>query len=164
MKIAIIGYSGSGKSTLARKLSQHYDCDVLHLDSIRFAPGWVERSSKEMTDYVRPFMDEKESWIIDGNYQGVLHQRRLDEADKIIILDFNRFSCLWRAFKRYHTYKGKTRPDMGQGCSERLDWDFVRWILWEGRNKQSKRFRRIEKEYSDKVIVLKNQRQLDKFI
>ena len=36
MKIAVIGYSGSGKSTLARRLGQHRNAKVLHLDTLPY--------------------------------------------------------------------------------------------------------------------------------
>lgn len=164
MKIAIIGYSGAGKSTLAHKLGSDYSCEVLHLDSIHFAPDWTERTDEKMTADVRRFM-AKENWIIDGNYSSILYQQRMDEADQIIILDFNRFRCLRRAYKRYQTYQGKVRPDMANGCFEKFDWEFVRWILWEGRSeKVQKRYKNIAACYPHKTTVLKNQAQLDRFL
>ena len=43
MKIAILGTSGSGKSTLAKRLGERYGLPVLHMDTVHFLPGWVER-------------------------------------------------------------------------------------------------------------------------
>lgn len=164
MKIAIIGYSGTGKSTLAQKLGLYYHCEVLHLDSVHFASDWAERTEEEMTADVRRFM-EKENWIIDGNYSSILYQQRMEEADRIVILDFNRFCCLWRAYKRYRMYRGKVRPDMAEGCCEKFDWEFIRWILWEGRSeKAQKRYQYVASSYPRKTIVLKNQAQLDQFL
>ena len=164
MKIAIIGYSGAGKSTLAKKLSHYYDCEVLHLDRIHFAPNWVERSDEEMVSDVRSFM-EKENWIIEGNYSRVLYEKRMEEADQIIFLNFNRFSCLWRAYKRYRTYKGATRPDMANGCNEKFDWEFVCWILRGGRSRKAKsRYKKVAEIYWKKIVILKNQRKLDLFV
>lgn len=164
MKIAIIGYSGAGKSTLADRLGKDSGCAVLHLDQIHFAGSWVERTDAEMVADTAQFM-EKESWIIDGNYSRVLYQQRMEEADQIIILDFNRYSCLWRAFCRYRTYRGTTRPDMAAGCIEKFDWEFIRWILWEGRSRNAqKRYHRVRAAYPQKTIVLKNQKALDYFL
>lgn len=164
MKIAIIGYSGAGKSTLARKLGRYYHCDVLHLDRIHFASGWYERRDEEMAADVRLFL-EKENWIIDGNYSSILYQRRMEEADRIVILAFNRFHCLWRAYQRYRTYQGNVRPDMAEGCQEKFDREFVRWILWDGRSRKArKRYQSIASKYPHKTIVLKNQSQLDRFL
>ena len=47
MKIAILGYSGSGKSKTAKKLSTHYNIQVLHLDTVQFLSGWVERDTQD---------------------------------------------------------------------------------------------------------------------
>lgn len=53
---------------------------------------------------------------------------------------------------------------MAEGCSEKLDREFVRWILWEGRSKTIReRYRKVREQYPEKVIVLKNQRQLDRY-
>ena len=164
MKIAVIGYSGAGKSTLARKLGISYNCEVLHLDSVHFASDWTERTDEEMTADVGLFM-EKENWIIDGNYSSILYKQRMEEADRIVILNFNRFSCLRRAYKRYLMFKGNVRPDVADGCYEKFDREFVRWILWEGRTEKArKRYRNTAASYPQKTIVLKNQAQLDRFL
>jgi adenylate kinase family enzyme len=99
--------------------------------------------------------------VIDGNYSKLYLERRLEEADRIILILFNRFSFLYRVTKRYLKYRNKTRPDMGQGCNEKLDLEFIMWVLWKGRTKETReRYTRIAKQYRDKVIVLKNQREL----
>ena len=86
----------------------------------------------------------------------------LEEADVIVVMLFNRLNCLWRVTKRYVTYKNKTRPDMGPGCKEKLDWEFIKWILRDGRSQSAKdRYSWVISRYGDKVIVVKNQRQLD---
>lgn len=158
MKIAIIGYSGCGKSTLAGQLSQKYNIPVLHLDSVHWLPNWVENNSDDENTLVGNFLDENNSWVIDGNYSNIQYQRRLELADKIICLELNRFICFWRVFKRYLKYRGKTRFDMGEGCNEKLDWQFIRWVLHDGRNR-SEKYRKIEELYPEKVIRVKNLRQ-----
>ena len=55
MKIAILGTSGSGKSTLAQTLGATYHAPVLHLDTVHFLPGWVERPLDEENAIVRRF-------------------------------------------------------------------------------------------------------------
>ena len=165
MKIAVIGYSGAGKSTLARALGERYHADVLHLDSVHFLPGWEERKREDEQRIVSDFLDTHDAWVIDGNYTKLSYERRLEEADRIIMMLFNRFDCLLRVAKRYRKYRNKTRPDMGKGCNEKLDGDFVTWILWRSRRKATRdRYKRWQKQYADKVIVLKNQKQLDAFM
>ena len=165
MKIAVIGYSGSGKSTLAKFLGEKYDIPVLHFDRIHWLPGWNERTREEKRSITRAFMDENPQWVIDGNYFAIESARRMEEADKIIFLSFNRISCLFRAFKRYIKYRGKTREDMGDGCDEKFDAQFAWWILHEGRSGKTKeKYRNILKRYPDKVVVIKNQKGLDEFM
>ena len=165
MKIAIIGYSGCGKSTLARSLAERFGADVLHLDSVHFLPGWRERELSDEQRIVERFLDSHDAWIIDGNYSGLFYDRRMAEADLIVMLLFNRFSCLRRVYKHYRTYKGRTRSDMGEGCSEKLDREFVSWVLWKGRNQSKReRYKNIQRMYPDKVTVLKSQKQLDAFM
>lgn len=162
MKIAIIGYSGSGKSTLARKLGVVYQSEVLHFDAVQFLPGWKTRTEEEKKKITKEFLDTHDSWVIDGNYSKLFFERRMTEADIIIIILFNRFSCLYRVIRRYIKYKNTTRPDMGEGCNEKLDWEFIKWILYEQRTKQVKdRYAQVRSQYKEKVIIVKNQRQLD---
>ena len=136
LKIAIIGYSGSGKSTLANFLGQHYNCEVLHLDKIHFTSNWQERTVDEMTDDISTFMLQRD-WIIEGNYSACLYEERMREADCIVYFNFNRVNCLYRAFRRYLTYRGKTRPSMAEGCNEKFDFAFVKWILLDGRSQKN---------------------------
>lgn len=163
IKIAIIGYSGSGKSTLARKLGNKYDVPVLHLDTVHWLAGWKERDKQESRDILATFLDNNASWVIDGNYGKLFYDRRMEEADKIIFMNFNRFTCFYRAWARYFKYRGKTRESITEGCEEKIDLDFVWWILHEGRNKcHKKRYRSVLEKYNDKIIVIKNQKQLSK--
>ncbi len=165
MKIAIVGYSGSGKSTLARELAKIYQTDILHFDTVHFLPNWKIRDKEEKKRITKDFLDTHNSWIIDGNYSKLFYERRMAEADVIILLLFNRFLCLHRAYCRYLRYKNTTRPDMAKGCKEKFDLEFVKWILWEGRTKQAKdRYKGLISQYGEKVIVIKNQKQLDKYI
>ena len=163
MKIAVIGYSGAGKSTLARKLGKLFRCPVLHLDRIQFEPGWKERDRAAAKRMAEEFLDEnaKGGWIIDGNYTGFSQERRLKEADLIIFMNYPRWICLWQALMRSRIYKGRTRADMADGCIEKMDWEFVWWILHKGRNRKKRcQYREIVERYQEKTVVVKNRRQL----
>lgn len=162
MKIAVLGFSGSGKSTLARTLAEGLGCPVLHLDRIQFASGWKLRDRGEAAALAEEFLDAHDSWVIDGNYKTFSQERRLREADSILFLNFSRWSCLLRVIRRSLRYRGGTRPDMADGCTEKLDWEFVRWVLWEGRSPAM--LRRILENWPDKTVILKNQRQLDRYV
>lgn len=160
-----MGYSGTGKSTAAKELSIHYNIEVLHLDTVQFLPGWVIRDAEEKKSLVKKFMDSHDQWIIEGNYLSLYPERRLEEADVIIIFLLNRWVALSRIIKRYFKYKGRTRPDMADGCTEKLDFEFIKWVLFDGRKKAKRdNFKRIIEQNKSKTIVIKNKAQLDEFM
>ncbi len=166
MKIVIIGYSGAGKSTLATTLSSYYSIPKLHMDTLQFQPGWQDSDRDWMLNEMKSFITKHEtSWVIDGNYSWCYYEERMREADQIIFLNFSPWTCLFRAFKRYLTYRGKVRESMAAGCPERFDWEFIRWILWDGRTKTAKeRYQRVLETYPEKAIVLQSQKEIDQFL
>ncbi len=164
MKIAILGHSGSGKSTLARQLGEKYGLPVLHFDSIHFLPGWVETDRPYKRKKVTEFLDANpEGWVIDGNYLKICAQRRFEEADRILYLDFPRRVCLPRVLKRWLKYRGKTRPDMGEGCEEKVDREFLLWVLRDGRSPEKlAEFRAVKAQYPQKFHHFTSPKQLEK--
>ena len=164
MKIAIIGYSGSGKSTLAKRLAAQVGCLPFYLDTVQFAENWELRDRDEALLLVRAEMD-KPDWVIDGNYSGFLQERRFAEADEIVWLCYPRLICLARAIRRHIAYRGKSRESMATGCIEKLDWEFVRWILHDGRTRaRVRRYRDVVRRYSDKTVVIPNNRALRAYL
>ena len=165
MRISIIGYSSSGKSTLAQNLGNILNIPVLHLDKVNFLPEWKERNKEESKKIVEDFIKNNNEFIIDGNYIKFVYDLRMKLSDKIIFLDFDRITCLFQAFQRYNKYKGKVRDSMTEGCYEKLDWDFIKWILFDGRNEERiNRYNKIIEEYKDKIIILKNRKEVDDFV
>ena len=164
MKIAIIGYSGSGKSTLAAKLGKKYSLPVLHLDTVQFLPNWVIRDDYSKIAITKEFLDNNSDYVIDGNYRKLFFERRMAEADKIIFMNFNRFSCAYRVLKRYFKYRGQERESMAAGCKEKIDAEFLWWVFAKGRTKERRALlKNAAKKYADKTVVIKNQRELDKY-
>lgn len=125
-RIAIVGSSGAGKSTFARQLGAILDIPVTHLDAFYWQPGWIATPRSQWNEIMERLI-EPERWIIDGNYSSTMEQR-MSAADTIIMLDFPRLLCLYRAFKRRFQFAGKSRPDMAEGCPERIDWNHFKWI------------------------------------
>ncbi|KXT93090.1 DNA topology modulation protein [Streptococcus mitis] len=165
MKIAIIGYSGSGKSTLAEKLSNYYSIPKLHMDTLQFQPDWQDSDREWMLTEMKKFLTKHEAWVIDGNYSWCYYEERMQEADQIIFLNFSRWNCLLRAFKRYLTYRGKVRESMAAGCQEQFNWEFIRWILRDGRTKNAKdRYQYLNNTYPEKMRILHSQAEIDCFL
>lgn len=164
MKIAVLGYSGSGKSTLARALGEKYGIPVLHFDTVQFTPNWQVRDRDEARRMVREFM-ENPQWVMDGTYANFEYERRLSEADIIILLLFPRLVCFLRAWKRYFRFRGKSRPDMADGCCEKMDFEFIWWLLWKGRTRRRReKFQKVAAQYPEKTVVLKSQRDIDRYL
>ena len=164
MKIAIVGYSGAGKSTTARKIGEKYDIPVLYLDTVYHMPGWQVRPEEDAKAIVAQFMAENDSWVIDGNYKALHQQERLQQADKILFFNISRFTCFRQAFGRYLKYRGKSRPDMTEGCNEKFDFEFAKWILKDGRTPQKVQgYKNMCQKYAEKVVIISNQKDLEKF-
>jgi len=165
MKIAIIGYSGAGKSTLAKTLATHYNTALLYLDKAHYQSGWIERDNQEALKMVEEFLDNNNTWVIDGNYSKRYFTRRMFEADTIIFLNYNRFYCLFKAIQRSKQYKNQTRESMSDGCIEKMDFEFIKWILIDGRSSRKRYwYKQIKQDYKDKLIEFKNVKQLNAYL
>lgn len=164
MKIAIIGYSGSGKSTLAKRLAQLLGIEPFYLDRVNFCANWTERDKDEGREMVRREM-EQPSWVIDGNYRYLLREERLRDADQIIWMNYPRVLCLMRALKRHRDHRGIARESAGDGCIERMKWEFAWWILHKGRSSAYVRgYQDIVARYPEKCVILRNDRELEQFV
>lgn len=165
MKICVMGHSGSGKSTLTKKISEVYQLPELHLDRVQFLPNWQVRPVAEGAAIVERFLQSEEEWVIDGNYSQYLQEERVRQADQIIFLLFPRIVCLKRVLQRYFRYRGQVRPDMAAGCDEKIDAEFFWWVLYKMGSKKKRQARQaIIARYPEKVTIIKNQRQLDRFV
>jgi adenylate kinase family enzyme len=136
-RILVIGSPGAGKSTLAHQIAARTGLPLYHLDQMHWLPGWVERDRDEGREELVEVLAQK-SWIIDGNY-GSTMPLRIQRADTVVWLDYPTYLCLWRALKRWWQYRGKARPDMTEGCPERLNLEFFLYVLmfranWQNRN------------------------------
>ena len=90
-------------------------------------PGWVESSDEEYDAKLATFL-EHDAWVIDGNNSRTM-TLRFGLADAVIFLDLLLRVSLYRALKRNFEYHGRSRPDITEGCDEKFDLEFLRWIL-----------------------------------
>ena len=161
-RIMIIGCGGSGKSTLAQQLGQKLRLPVVHLDQLFWTPGWVSISKDEF-DRLHEAALAEEKWIMDGNFDRTIPVR-LQRCDTVIYLDFSRFACLMGVLKRVLSTYGKVRPDMGEGCPERIDLDFLKWVWNFNKNKRERNYSLLKEAEGVQVIILKNRRMVKKFL
>ena len=161
-RIIIIGCGGAGKSTLARKLGEVLDLPVVHLDKLFWKPGWVETSREEFDALLAQEL-AKDKWIMDGNFNRTMPER-MKRCDTIIYLDFSRLAGLMGVLKRVITTYGKVRPDMGEGCPERIDLEFLKWVWNFNKNKRESYYKMLNEAENVETIVLKNRRAVKLFL
>ena len=161
-RILIIGCSGSGKSTLARALKEKQGLPLVHLDQLGWQSGW-EMTPKENFDRQLQMALDMDRWIIDGNYNRTIPMR-LPKCDTIIYLDFNRWECLWGVCQRVLKNYGKVRPDMADGCPERFDWDFIKFVWNFNQNNRVRNYTYLAQAKHAKHIVLKSRKEVRRFL
>lgn len=166
-RIMVIGVSaGAGKSTFARQLGRILDIEVHHLDTLYWKPGWVEATLDEFSAGQKD-MAKKDQWIIEGNYSST-QRIRSEHADTIIYLEVPLALCLYRVVKRWWANRGKTRPDLGEGCPEKINWDFIWFILstYHRRKRNlAARLRLLQSAGPEKSVhILKGKKEIQAFL
>ncbi len=157
MKIAVLGYAGSGKSYLSDYISEKKNIPVLHLDEIKWDKEWKPIDDSIVLPQVSEFM-AKESWIIDGYYDYLYYDERLEQADLIVLLLLPRITCFYRAVKR-------TKSRRKDGYKNDLNLWFVKFLMFDCRNKERRQtYAKITEKYKEKTVILKSVRQVNEFI
>ncbi|MGM0898920.1 MAG: topology modulation protein [Bacillota bacterium] len=166
-RIMVIGVSaGAGKSTFARRLGEAMKLPVHHLDVYYWQPGWVETEEKEFQRKQQELANEPR-WIIEGNYNSTV-DIRLAACDALIQLQLPLWRCLWRVVKRRIQYRKQARPDVAPGCPEKLDYEFLKFIVTTYRGRQKSQHHLIKEfimEYPEKqAYILRTQPEIDAFL
>lgn len=165
-KIAVIGAPGAGKSWLSVELGRMMNIPVYHLDVLHWKEGWIPSAEDEFLRKQQK-ITAMEEWIIDGNY-GSSIDLRLEAAETIVFLDLNRCLCIWRVFRRLVRSGKEERRDMAQGCVERLDGEFLRFVrfIWDYPKKSRPRImERIRELGGEKnVVCLTSRAQVKKLL
>ena len=162
-RVLVIGPGGSGKSTFAARLGQISGLEVKHLDRFYWRAGWTKPSNEDWLKTVSELISG-ESWIIDGNFSGTLGQR-VERCDTIIFLDMPRLLCLWRVTKRRLTYRNRSRPDMAEGCAEKLDREFISWVWNYSQRSRPKVVKLLnENQASKKIVWLRSNADVERFL
>lgn len=161
-KVLVIGSGGAGKSTFARRLAEQTGLPLIHLDALYWKPGWVETPKSEWARMVEQLL-AGDRWIMDGNYGGTL-ERRLAACDTVVFLDLPRWICISRVAARRVRFRGRPRPDMQEGCPERLTTEFVRWIWKYPLERRPLVLDRLSRLDSNReVFVLRSRGDIERF-
>lgn len=137
-RVMVVGGPGAGKSTFARALGDATGLPVVHIDLIHWQPGWRERSRDEKTRMCLE-VEARDAWIFEGGHSATWTNRAA-RADTLIWLDLPIALRLWRVLKRIwqNRIQGRLRPDLPADCPERLDLEFLRYIIVSRRGNRAK--------------------------
>jgi adenylate kinase family enzyme len=125
-RVLVIGGSGAGKSTLGRRLAKTLALPLIELDFFYWRPGWTETPMSEFRDVVARLADGP-AWIMVGNYYATF-DLRMPVADAIVWLDFTRWTCMYGVLMRLVRNYRRPREGMPDGCPERVDPEFVKFV------------------------------------
>ncbi len=162
-RVLVIGSGGAGKSTFARRLGARLGLPVIHLDRVYWRAGWVEPPKDEWRRIIEE-MCAGDAWVMDGNYSGTLDVR-LAACDAVVFLDLPRTVCAWRVVRRALRYRGMSRPDMAEGCREKLNAEFLLWVWNYPRRSRPKILKRLAEFSGTKEIHrLRSSAEAEKFL
>lgn len=125
-RILVLGSGGAGKSTLARALGERLGLPVIHLDIHFWSSGWRPTAAGEWQERVQQLM-AGEAWVMDGNFSETL-SLRMSRCDAVVFLDLPRLVCARSVLTRWWRYRLRNRPDLPEGCPEKLDLQFLSWV------------------------------------
>ncbi len=147
-----MGSPGSGKSTFARRLSQIAGIPVVSLDALYWKPGWQPSEAAEfearLADAIR-----LPRWIMDGDYIWWAGDLRRSLADAVIWFDLPRRTCMVGIMSRIATSYGRVRPEMAEGCPERIDAEFFRYVWTYRRVQRPKLSRYLKGLRADQSLI-----------
>jgi adenylate kinase family enzyme len=98
-RIAIIGNSCAGKTRLASQLARRYHLPLIHVDQIQFMEGLKFRPYPESIQILE-VEQNRPQWIIDGFGPLDILEKRLQQADWIIMIDLPLRTHYYWAIKR----------------------------------------------------------------
>ncbi|HAA8866858.1 TPA_asm: AAA family ATPase [Listeria monocytogenes] len=161
-KVLIIGPNGAGKSTFATELVKHYDFEVCHLDKLFWQENWNAVAKADFEDKVDNIMSSKKKYIIDGDYFFNL-EKRLEHADLVIWIKIPLFLCVANIIKRRFKYMTNVRPDVTEGCDEKLNLSFLLYALKYNKRSGKQTKELLDNVYDKELFVIDSYKKLKSY-
>lgn len=160
MKIFIFGIVASGKTTLSRRLSLKHNIPCYEGDNIAWQRKGEEQYKRSDIEQLNVILDIDKSgeWIIEGTYRE--SQKCLfDMAEIIIFLDTPLHIRRLRIITRFIKQK------LGiEKCNYNPTFEMLKKMFKWTRDFEKKRskYEKILLEYKDKLIWIKNEKELER--
>ena len=156
-RVAVIGCPGGGKSTFSRRLRDCVGLPLYHLDALYWRADRTTLPREEFYPIQREII-QRESWIIDGNYQSTM-EWRIAACDLVVFLDLPTEVCLEGVRAR----RGQVRSDM-PWVEDREDEDFLTFIkAFQAQNRPF--ILSLLKKYPDKtVMTFRTREEADEYL
>jgi adenylate kinase family enzyme len=161
-RVCVLGCSGAGKTSLATAIAARTGLPHHSLDASYWQPGWTPMAEEDWKRTHRRLIGGG-AWVIDGNYFSTLDDR-VAAADAIVVLHLPRWRCVWRILRRTACWWGRTRPDMGRDCPERLDPEFLRYVWNFDRDHRPRLLACLAARPELRVIHIRNERDRAAFL
>ncbi len=160
MKLLITGPVASGKTTLSKILSDYYEIERFEIDEIvhDINNNDKKRSLKEQTKMINQINKENKSYIIEGVLRKDL-DFILNLVDQIIFLDIDKKTINKRIKRRYIKQKLKIEKSSYKPTKEMLN-NMYKW----NNDFDDKDFLKRLYKYPKKLIIIKNKKELKKYL
>ena len=160
MKILITGNVASGKTTLSKILSEYYEIERFEIDEIvhDIDNNDIKRSLKEQTKIINRINKENKNYILEGVLRKDL-DFIINLVDQIIYLDIDKKEISKRIKKRYIKQKLKLEKSSYKPSKEMLE-NMYKW----NSDFNSKEFLKRINKYPKKLIIIKNKKELKKYL
>lgn len=156
-KIMIIGSPGAGKSFLATQLTVLTGIKLFHLDQIYWHEDKSHISHEELVEQLQDIF-QKDSYIIDGNYNRTL-EMRMEDADTILFLDYPVEDCICGVEERV----GQERQDI-PWKEETPDPEFLTFVKDFPTQSRPKICEYLSRYENKNIVILHNREEVKAFV
>ncbi len=164
-RVLVIGCSGGGKTTLSVQLANRLSLEYISIDrDVRWLPNWTERDKRQQRKMITEMVN-RDRWLMDGSGASTF-DLRLPRTDLILWVRVTRYTALKGLTLRVIRNLGSVRPEMAEGCPEKLpDLEFLSYI-WNFEKKHTPIFIEIiDKHGSDiPIAVLQSHAEIGKLL